>query len=505
MNEQTPRPPRISAVTLESPAFDTPKRIEFITDEPVTLLHADNGWGKTVMLRSIWETAQALEGGLCPSLDELDLIELKPLIIEFSDGRRIIHERDSNSATITVKNRNDEEEFRNTVETVNAERALDLLRRRFRRGTAQTAASGASVHPYSAPREFYNVLRHVRNSYAHETGAAENLVPPASYPLRLEEGVFPGSRTLINVEYISTERIPPHPPTDKTPLSQAAPRNIPDLLDAYSLQMALEIVDERRTALTDHQSESLLEVVVGYLEEAHKQGPDDSETESDANQLDQLFKEREILISNYTMIGLDVFGIDDSGSSKLAEKLALLDVPGKRLILQIIESDIKRLKKLGDVYNRMHKIKTFVNVALESEGMEFVFNNGLAALRNPTRQRVEDEFRHRHRLQAFSVHKKQPDSSTVQIPFSHLPSGIQHRIVLAYRILWEASSDDVVLIDEPEISFDMRWQMSLVDDLIEMARMRRLQILVATHSALLIGDHEHLAYPPFDDPADRIA
>ncbi len=157
----------------------------------------------------------------------------------------------------------------------------------------------------------------------------------------------------------------------------------------------------------------------------------------------------------------------------------------------------------------MEKFEGFVNEALDVSQARFEINVS-SAYEGPTRRRSRLGFGVRFvSLEPREHALEDPDSqhgfeeSSFE-PFNHLPSGIQQRILLAYSLLFEATPGSLVLIDEPEISFDMNWQSKLADDLIDMARMRQLQLLVATHSPLLLAGSEHMAFPPLDDQEDRM-
>lgn len=65
---------------------------------------------------------------------------------------------------------------------------------------------------------------------------------------------------------------------------------------------------------------------------------------------------------------------------------------------------------------------------------------------------------------------------------SRLSSGEQHMVVMAFHLLFEAPDDSLVLIDEPEISFHMIWQVDFLKNLRDIAALRKLQCIVATHS-----------------------
>lgn len=73
------------------------------------------------------------------------------------------------------------------------------------------------------------------------------------------------------------------------------------------------------------------------------------------------------------------------------------------------------------------------------------------------------------------------EDKTILFPES-LSSGEQHLTVMAFELLFMAPDDSLVLIDEPEISFHMLWQVDFLKKLDLILRVRKLQCIVATHS-----------------------
>jgi predicted ATP-binding protein involved in virulence len=74
-----------------------------------------------------------------------------------------------------------------------------------------------------------------------------------------------------------------------------------------------------------------------------------------------------------------------------------------------------------------------------------------------------------------------------------LSSGEQHQLVLLYELLFQTKPGSLVLIDEPEISLHVAWQERFLDDLMRMAKLSKFDVLVATHSAEIIGEYWDLA------------
>lgn len=73
---------------------------------------------------------------------------------------------------------------------------------------------------------------------------------------------------------------------------------------------------------------------------------------------------------------------------------------------------------------------------------------------------------------------------------SDLSSGEQHILIMAYEMIFKAQEDSLVLIDEPEMSFHLMWQMEFFRTLEDILNVRRrmLQFVVATHSPQIF-DH----------------
>lgn len=73
-----------------------------------------------------------------------------------------------------------------------------------------------------------------------------------------------------------------------------------------------------------------------------------------------------------------------------------------------------------------------------------------------------------------------------------LSSGEQHEIVLIYDLLFKTEKNALVMIDEPELSLHVSWQDSFVDDLKEVIKIAQFDVILATHSPYIIGDHSNL-------------
>lgn len=70
-----------------------------------------------------------------------------------------------------------------------------------------------------------------------------------------------------------------------------------------------------------------------------------------------------------------------------------------------------------------------------------------------------------------------------------LSSGEQNEFVLFYELLFNCNKKNFILIDEPELSLHVKWQQKMINDLMNICNQNKLNILIATHSPDLIGNH----------------
>jgi predicted ATP-dependent endonuclease of OLD family len=79
--------------------------------------------------------------------------------------------------------------------------------------------------------------------------------------------------------------------------------------------------------------------------------------------------------------------------------------------------------------------------------------------------------------------------SGATLPLNSLSSGERQIFIVLYRMLFEAPPHSLVMIDEPEISLHVSWQQRMGQVMKDVAKLRDLQVIAATHSPQMIhGD-----------------
>jgi len=79
-----------------------------------------------------------------------------------------------------------------------------------------------------------------------------------------------------------------------------------------------------------------------------------------------------------------------------------------------------------------------------------------------------------------------------EIPIDKLSSGEQNELVMFYNLLFECNENNLILIDEPEISMHIEWLNNMLPDLIAISKLNGLSMLIATHSPDFIGEYWNL-------------
>lgn len=85
------------------------------------------------------------------------------------------------------------------------------------------------------------------------------------------------------------------------------------------------------------------------------------------------------------------------------------------------------------------------------------------------------------------------DRRSVVLDPSSLSSGEQHELVLIYDLLFKTKKDTLLLVDEPEISLHIAWQKKFLTDLRRIIELSPMDVVLSTHSPQLIGGNLDLA------------
>jgi hypothetical protein len=130
-------------------------------------------------------------------------------------------------------------------------------------------------------------------------------------------------------------------------------------------------------------------------------------------------------------------------------------------LLQIYLDDTQdKLEPFTGVLNRIEMLEKFVNERLLNKVLEVNDADGLVV-----RRKSDDEV----------------------IDLDSLSSGEQHEIILLVDMLFNVPKGAIVLIDEPEISLHVAWQIDFIPMVAKIAELIDFVFIVATHSPQIIN------------------
>jgi len=126
-----------------------------------------------------------------------------------------------------------------------------------------------------------------------------------------------------------------------------------------------------------------------------------------------------------------------------------------------LESLEKKLEALADTHRRVDSLVTVINRFLTNKVLTFDLHSGLAVTAK--------------------------DGTSLDPPM--LSSGERHLLLLFCNSLVAVDRPSIMMIDEPEISLNVKWQRKLLSSLLECIGDSPVQYIFATHSIELLTQH----------------
>ena len=126
-----------------------------------------------------------------------------------------------------------------------------------------------------------------------------------------------------------------------------------------------------------------------------------------------------------------------------------------------VDSVLGRLAAVESIYNLVDKFVMTVNDLLSDKKISYKVSQG------------------------FSVH----NSRGASLEWSALSSGEQQLLLLFCYVLTGRDKPCVFMIDEPEISLNVKWQRQLIKSLLEITKGAEIQFIFASHSIELLAQH----------------
>ncbi|MBD2500347.1 AAA family ATPase [Anabaena azotica] len=144
-----------------------------------------------------------------------------------------------------------------------------------------------------------------------------------------------------------------------------------------------------------------------------------------------------------------------------------IDESTKNALAVYVEDVEKKLSVFDDIASKIDLLKKIINNKFAYSYKEINFSKEKGFIFN-------------------TLYNSSSNSKTLSA--TDLSSGEQHELVLLYELLFKVQPNSLVLIDEPEISLHVGWQVQFLKDLQEITKLADLDILMATHSPDIIQD-----------------
>ncbi|MDZ8069737.1 MAG: AAA family ATPase [Nostoc sp. DedQUE08] len=418
-------------------------------DERITIIHGPNGFGKTAMLR-------ILNNLFNSRYAELRTIPFRKFRVQFDDRTSV--------------------EIIKDYENVRDSKTKNIVFNFYKPDSIPASFSLKRVN-----------IRSDRNIFI--SPASEDVIPDKEYiyPLRLMNLSYGRTFSLEKYEEYLEE-------LDSLSSSNLKLQEEPDWLKQLKSNIHIRLIESQRLlnfvpnrSRQSTETPSMLSTVSAYSDELAKLMQDKfKEYGTTSQSLDRTFPVRVVKQQPST----------DLTDEQLRHQLNELEATRSRLIevglldkdedteFQIQPQDIDESTKnalsvyVQDVEN---KLNVFAEIASKIDLLRKIINNKFAYSYKEINFSKEKGF-------VVTTSYDSPLSNSNTLLPTDLSSGEQHELVLLYELLFKVQPNSLVLIDEPELSLHVGWQVQFLKDLQDITQLADLNILMATHSPDIIQD-----------------
>ena len=180
--------------------------------------------------------------------------------------------------------------------------------------------------------------------------------------------------------------------------------------------------------------------------------------------------------------------INQAVSSSMVYNQKTYDVEREHLITRAKELEILGLIPHMDVkpYDETNAKMLTAYIVAQNEKMDF-YNTLLSKIRLFYKLVEERGFVNKNMSVTVKDGFRFRADGNGFIDLSLLSSGEQNEVVMLYKLVFSVGDDSILLIDEPENSLHVLWQKKFMSTIEEVAAVKNLFVIVATHSPQIIG------------------
>ena len=406
-------------------------------EDRITIIHSPNGFGKTALLRLI-------NGFFNSRYSELLAIPFAEVIIDFDDEsylqitKSIDTSEDKKNKTLTFYFYKPGAE----TETFSPNLLIDSL--------AETNVSLDITE--ERIQSSGGIETQTKNS---ESTALQNLVKAltdltkeltSSIKVNKEPKWLSELKSSIDVHFIETQRLLTPSTVPEAAVDTKHPSMIPSV-NIYSQ----ELVEEIQAKLAEYGalSQSLERTFPARI--FNNKAPSYLTEETLRNKLNEIEEKRSRLRET---------GLLDKDENPDFQVEQNIDGVTKNILSVYVEDVEQKLMVFKELATKIELFKGIIKQRFLYKNMSISKENGFT----------------------FTTPDGKPLSPT------DLSFGEQHELVMLYELLFKVQPNSLVLIDEPELSLHIAWQIEFLKDLRAIIKLANFDVLLATHSPDLIDD-----------------
>ncbi|MEH1777599.1 MAG: AAA family ATPase [Nostoc sp.] len=413
-------------------------------DERITIIHGPNGFGKTAMLR-------ILNSFFNSRYSDLRTIPFKDFRVAFDD---------SSSIEIIKNIENSDEAKKNNIvfkfDQPYSEAAYFYLKPRKIRSDRRLPLMilGSDI------QEMYSHIKPLDISTGEPLFYGEGVEHFDNWSsLNLKSQEEPDwlekLKSNIHIRLIESERLLNFVPNHTSRRSAEMPSML-STVSAYSDELAKLMQDKFKEYGTTSQSLDRT-----FPVRVVKQQPSTDLTDE---QLRHQLNELEATRSRLIEVGL----LDKDEDTEFQIQPQDIDESTKNALSVYIQDVEKKLSVFAEIASKIDLLRKIINNKFAYSYKEINFSK-------------EKGF-------VVTTSYDAPLSNSKTLLPTDLSSGEQHELVLLYELLFKVQPNSLVLIDEPELSLHVGWQVQFLKDLQDITKLTDLNILMATHSPDIIQD-----------------
>ena len=415
-------------------------------DERITIIHGPNGFGKTAVLR-------ILSGLFNSRYSELRSIPFGNFRVEFDNGS--VFEAIKSSDNLKQAERDNivfafcepnSEKVSFTVESIKSRFKEDLSMNILEDLIPELRRIDSKAWVYVPTGEIF--------SSEEVIDRFEDLLS-SNMRLREEPEWLEKLRNTIHIRLIESQRLLNIVPSRSSRTYYGKPSMLPTV-SAYSDELAKLMRDKFTEYGTTSQSLDRT-----FPVRVVKQQPSPDLTDEQLrHQLNELEQTRSRLIE----VGL----LNKDENSDFQIQPQAIDESTRNILSVYIEDVEKKLRVFNEIASKIDLLKRIINDKFAYSYKETHFSK-------------EKGF-------VFTTRYNPSSSDSKNLLPTDLSSGEQHELVLLYELLFKVQPNSLVLIDEPELSLHVGWQVQFLKDLQEITKLADSDVLMATHSPDIIQD-----------------